>query len=175
MTFSWQIARSRFNHDWLKNRFLPSLSKFLNILDGKVEDPEFEICFLKRVLPEWQPRLSEGFALATGFGSQMSPRLLFGERPLVGCPVATRTWLEPLVHELWKNRCAADQLCDHLTLSLSAANDAYLAIEDQLYGQRERPGIEQLGRLRRRCMEFRSRCEAVADSIEPFPRDIEVT
>jgi hypothetical protein len=175
MTLCWQTSRSRFNHDWLKNRFLPSISKFLNILDEKVEDPEFESCFLKRVLPEWQFRLSEGFVLASSFDSQMSPRLLFGEPPLTCVPAATRRWLEPIVHELWKNRCSADQLCDRLTRNLCEADNAYRSLVFQLNRQGERPSPEYLLGLRQQCDEFRTHCEAVAESLEPFPRGIEVT
>ena len=47
----WERERARLSHDLLKNEIMPTVSKVLNILDGKVEDPEFKRTFCDLVGP----------------------------------------------------------------------------------------------------------------------------
>ena len=72
----WQKRRSEFNHDWLKNRFIPALAKWLNLLDDRIEDLSFEHTFVETVLPQWEDHREEALALPRDFEQEMSPRTL---------------------------------------------------------------------------------------------------
>ncbi len=43
-----------FNHNWLKNRYLPALYRFLNLLRDEIEDPEFGTLFLTTHFRAWE-------------------------------------------------------------------------------------------------------------------------
>jgi hypothetical protein len=124
---TWQRRRSRFNHDWLKNQYLLSFGKCVNVLAGKVQDPEFDReRFLRRVVREWEQRGGEGLALGQDYESAMSPAVFFETTALRNCSPDTLVWLRPLIHELWKVRCDAGQ---HAQAVIDAANDTHAAFE----------------------------------------------
>src|ERR1051326_4473635 len=89
---SWQKRRSSFNHDWLKNQFMPALAKWLNLLDNKIEDPDFERAFIASVLPKWEQHREEALRLPRDFEQEMSPRRLFECHPLAHHNVHTKQW-----------------------------------------------------------------------------------
>ena len=100
---AWQKRRSEFNHDWLKNRYIPALAKWLNLLDDLIEDAPAEAGFVASVLPQWEGRSQEGLALAHDFVTAMSPA---GLLDCIEC-LRRRTdkeWLRQLIHQLWLAR-----------------------------------------------------------------------
>src|ERR687885_736280 len=69
MTLSWQKRRTSFNHDWLKNQYMPALAKCINIVDGKIEDRAFELNFYNLVLRQWKRHEVELSTLLDDFKS----------------------------------------------------------------------------------------------------------
>src|ERR1039457_499178 len=94
----WQKRRGELNHDWLKNRLILPLSKWLNIIDGDVEDPGFQSETLRLLLREWVESYPKIVTLLKDVESEMSPRSLFEEAPLHRCDPETLQWLPALCH-----------------------------------------------------------------------------
>jgi hypothetical protein len=100
----WVQRRNRFQHDWLKNRYLLQLGHYLNFLDDLIEDPDLEAQFFNEMLPEWLVHRSEVLQLISDFEFCMSPLRLFDEFPLTLLAAEARLWLSETVHSLWRAR-----------------------------------------------------------------------
>ena len=123
----WQRRRSAFNHDWLKNRYLPNLRRWLRCLDGEIEAPDFEARFESSVLPEWEAKRGAIEALLGACEDALSPRQAFAEPPLEQSNPELKTWLGDLLHALWIKRT-------ELPSALEAARNA-VALTDEAYAQ----------------------------------------
>ena len=123
-TAPWQKRRTAFNHDWLKNRFLPALAKWINLLDDRLEDLAFQQSFVATVLPQWEGHRAEASALPRNFAVQMSPRSLLGAR--------RDTWLGLLVHFLWLNRYPVFRWVQAATARANEAEEAYQRLRARL-------------------------------------------
>jgi len=169
---SWQTARGRFNHDWLKNQYIPALESFRNILSGQVQRANPAHDFWEFDLPQWKIHRAEADSLISGFEEAMSPRVLFDEIPLCGCDEETKDWMGLLVHALWSARLSVPDLTEHAAKCLETADEAY---EKLIAG-----GIEvKLGAGMNRMTvkvfeEFRSACHGLASAFERFPDTVRV-
>ena len=96
MTSSWQKRRSAFNHDWLKNQYLPALAKLINIIDSEVEDPEFPRFFVHLTFPQWEQRREEVLSIIRDSEHSISPQILFHSSQLSNCDAYTKSWASEL-------------------------------------------------------------------------------
>jgi hypothetical protein len=170
---AWQKRRSTFNHDWLKNRFIPALVKFRNLLDDRIEDIEFEQSFVATVLPEWESHRQEAYALANDFEPEMSPRRLFDLPPLSQCDEQTRQWLGNLVHFLWLTRYPVRRWVDDTLTSAREADVAYHQIQEALEDCADVQSASALRPYRMVFVEFQKRCHELALSIQKFPSEVQ--
>lgn len=175
MTPCWQKRRNAFNHDWLKNRFMPALSKWLNLLDDKIEDEEFENKFISSVFCQWQPQREEILTLAQDFELEMSPRRLFVDGPLSGCDKYTRQWLEFLTHNLWLDRYPVRRWITDATECTRKIDALYDQLREELRVCHDIRAAGNLRSLRKQFAEFRDRCQDLARAIEQFPSEVKVT
>ena len=174
MATEWQQRRSGFNHDWLKNRFLTSLSSFLNILQGKVEDSELEDRFLKEILPQWPGRIQEASDIVELFEYEMSPKILFQYSPLSQCCPETTCWLPDLVHSRWFQRYRPDRLCQDSREAIKRAIEAYHCVREITEQVDHTPSTESLRQHKIFFSEFRSACLDVSNALSCFPSRIEI-
>jgi hypothetical protein len=174
MSPSWQVRRSKFNHDWLKNRYLPAVAKWINILDGLLEDPEFERLFPTAILPQWEAQSINAVGLIDAFSREMSPGTLMNEPIFRQLPASTRSWLAPLVTELWLNRNPVVQWQENAKEALVQAGERYSILQRTLSTVREPAGLSS-PELLKQFGEFRDACQQVAKCIEAFPSDVLVT
>ena len=168
MMTSWQKRRSEFNHDWLKNRYLPAIAKWVNILDDRVEDQDFQREFPTTILNQWLEYGPQAYGLADRFESEMSPRVLLGQHPLSRLPSERREWLGTLVHELWLSRYPVHRWVADTVAVVDAANEAYQLLRDSI-ASRESTTVEELRPLRHSFTRFQGLCQALARTIEEFP------
>ncbi len=170
----WQDRRNRFNHDWLKNSFIPALKKFLNLLDDKIEDPQFENAFINSVLPNWESHRSEAFSLAEEFEHSMSPRVLFELPPLSGCDQETRMWLGERIHTAWLSHHSVPTLVDEAFRRARSADEAYNNLHARLESCSNTASAKALQPLRPLFAEFLQACHDLGKAIEKFPTDNKV-
>lgn len=170
----WQKRRSAFNHDWLKNRYMPALAKYLNLLDDRVEDREFERSFVSNILPEWQENLDEARALVLDFEQEMSPRRLFESPPLSRSDEDTRRWVGELVHALWLRRCPVKQWVSEAVEATERADAAYRNLRDLLRASADTRSAQAMIPYRAQFAEFRARCQGVANAVSKFPSEVKV-
>jgi hypothetical protein len=167
MTASWQKQRSRFNHDWLKNRYLPAVAKWINILDELVEDPAFEDEFLRSILPQWEQQSRHALDLVDAFTREMSPERLMGQTIFSNFSEESRRWLGPLLHELWLSRYPVAEwqfnARDAILKSISQYSEIKMTPKPQQYTRLEKE------ETRNQFVAFQNCCHAVARSIEVFP------
>ena len=171
MTTSWQKRRSEFNHDWLKNRYLPALAKWINILDDRVDDPEFQRRFPKTILNQWREYGPQARLLAETFETDMSPRILLESCPLSDLPLATREWLGQTIHALWLSRYPVRQWIAETVAAADAANSCYLGLREAI-DSKAPSTLPELRSLRPAFASFQGLCQALARMVELLPPTI---
>jgi hypothetical protein len=174
MIVEWQHRRATFNHDWLKNQYMPALAKCLNLLDDRVEDSQFEQGFATDVLPQWEAHYEEAIQLSRDFEQDMSPRRIVERMDLKssGCDGA---WLEDLMHHLWLARYPVQKWIDQAAKRVQEADEAYQQLQEALVECDDVRSAEALRPLRDEFAAFRDCCQKLARAIEQFPSEIKVT
>jgi hypothetical protein len=170
----WQSRRNRFNHDWLKNRFLLALGKLINVLDDRIEDDEFLASFVGGGIKVWEAEYPQVLSLIASFSAKMSPKVLFDRPPMSRWP-KEKTWLPTVVDLIWRNRVQANALVQSAHESATSANEAYVRLRSQWGAESVRMSVERLRKSRAQIVEFRDACQELARVIEKFPNRILVT
>jgi len=171
----WSRRRGAFNHDWLKNQYLTALQKWMNLLDDKVEDPEFESRFVDSVLSAWEDRLLEAKSLIADFEAEMSPKSLFRHPPLSGCDDETKGWLPDITHTLWLARYPVAEWVASADAALCAAEASYRRLLDAINAREGPRSAENLRSCRADFADFLDKCRCLGQSISTFPNDVKVT
>ncbi len=174
LTPAWQRQRNAFNHDQLKNRYLPALAKCLNLLDDKIEDEAFEKSFLTTVLLDWERLQSEAGTLAGDFEGNMSPRGLLEESPLRRLDDPTREWMGELIHGLWLVRCKVKDLVAHALECIEATHKAYIRLQRRL-SQDGGLSFRKLRESRSEFAAFHDCCRKLSQAFEAFPSEVRFT
>jgi hypothetical protein len=169
MTSAWQIRRSRFNHDWLKNRYLPALGKYMNIQRELVEDDGFEHDFVQGILPQWDGQSRAARELLDTFATEMSPRTVLSKPIFRHLDEPTRQWVGLLIHELWLNRYPVGEWQARAQTALLRADQQYAALF-AVFEKNPCDGKSKL-LLDRVCLFFDG-CLEVSRAIEQFPSGI---
>jgi hypothetical protein len=170
----WQMHRRILNHDELKNRFLPALAKCINLLDGRVEDPEFERAFLTEILAGWLELQKLGEALCTAFETGMSPRSVVEQPPLRQLDQETKSWIAEIVHGLWLARCRVRELIGQATKCIGETGEAYAALQRALADGGDQ-SFETLRKVRPEFLRFYDLCRRTSEMFERFPSEVQVT
>jgi hypothetical protein len=171
---SWQKRRSDFNHDWLKNRYLPALAKWNNVLDERVEDPAFEAKFLTELLPQWEQHRVSSIDLIETFEREMSPSVLFNQSPLQECSTTPQGWLSNLVHVLWLRRYPIQIWTSTAGKCVSEIDETYRILEETIAAVDSEFTASRMRPHQPLFKEFRQRCQSLARAIEQFPSRISV-
>lgn len=132
MQCTWQLKRSEFNHDWLKNQFLNRLNAFLERLRGSKPDAEKLSRFVREHLPEWNAHEPEARWLIDCMESELSPKRFFDQPPLNRCDAETKGWLPVVVHDLWLCRYPVRELQEKAGGLLTAVNAQYAKLDAAL-------------------------------------------
>jgi len=172
---NWQIRRSNFNHEWLKNKYLNRIDGFLERLKTVDPDPVRLIRFKQEDFREWARYREEAADILVSFKSEMSPRVLFDEYPLKCAPHKIKQWLSQLCHELWLARYPVDEW-------ISAGETAMQRLDkefDDLLASMENDGwIDEAAYLRSMVpafLSFKLACQEFSDSISLLPSEVLVT
>lgn len=169
---SWQERRDKFNHDWLKNKYMPALGTFLNLLDDEIKDVEFERSFISEILPQWELHRDEAFALPKDFEEKMSPKALFDYIPLSRLENETKEWLSKLVHALWLTRHPIKQWMFDATASAYEVDAEYILLKKKLREFEDLQSTQALKTMRGEFVTFRKQCQNLARAIEKFPSEV---
>jgi hypothetical protein len=167
----WQRRRVEFNHDWLKNRFLPALDRAVNVLRGDIEDAEYAHAFLTILLPDWELAAARAADLCDGFEREMSPRCLLDEYPLSLLEAGTRDWLGTLLHEVWLTRFPVRRWVQDALDRVAAADASYRQVVAHLRGNAA-PAAEPLLGFAPLLEQLGEDCRALARALERFPRTV---
>jgi hypothetical protein len=170
----WQRLRRELNHDWLKNIYLPRLGAWMSVLQGEVEDVGLEVSFLHGGFSEWCDRSEEIGRLLASFESAMSPRTLLDEEPLCKVTCATRAWLEPVVHEMWRARVGTRELVAKAERCLTNCATLHTELSRQVDVQ-ERPSADSLRCLAHGFDRFLLECARLSRALSRFPDTVRVT
>lgn len=168
----WQKRRSEFNHDWLKNKYIPKLGAWMNLLDDRIEDVDLEKSYVTSILPDWEFHQNEALALPEDFESEMSPKVLFNGLPLSNCDQDTKQWLGELIHHLWLIRYSVSQLVHDASESAAKTNKTYNKLQNALKACKDTRKAEALRPFRDFFAEFLKNCRALSEAIERFPSEV---
>ena len=168
MSISWQKQRGQFNHDWLKNRYLPAIAKWMNLLDKRVEDASFLTAFPSTILPQWMEYRRQAQLLAETFEVQMSPRVLLDALPLSGLSSTDRNWLGAAIHGLWIVRYPAKKWVADAASAIKAVDTAYKQLQEVI-AMKEGTDVEHFRAHRSDFSRFQDCCQALARTFEQFP------
>ena len=171
---SWAKHRRTFNHDWLMNRFIPALAKYLNLLNYETEDFTFEHSFILTGLSVWESRRIEAIDLINTFEWEMSPQRLFDHLPLSEGKNSTKYWLGNLVHSLWLARYPVRQLVAETCDAIQQADNAYKRLQESLSGCADITSAHAIRPFKEQFAEFYRRCQHMASTFSRFPNEIKV-
>ncbi|MFQ5717930.1 MAG: hypothetical protein ACE5IK_00135 [Acidobacteriota bacterium] len=167
----WQQRRSRFNHDWLKNRYLNRLDGFLALLAVPSSDPERLLEFVRDDFPAWEARSRQAGDLIWSFVQEMSPRCFVTQAPLCLLARTTRHWLGTLLHDLWAARYPISERVDAAAQALIEADEAYWRIKERLAAE-PADDVSRLRQLAHRFENLRRGCHHLGDSLSRMPHEI---
>lgn len=171
---SWQKRRSGFNHDWLKNQYIPALAKCQNLLDGRIEDQQFEVSFLSGIFPLWERHRGEALEIIALYEQMMSPARLLDEPPLSRVRDVDKRWLGPVLHSLWLSRTRADELAAGAAEVVRRVDASYLGLKQSLGDLRADDSLADLRPYAEQFSDFRERLQELAHVMSAFPREINV-
>ena len=128
----WQIRRNKFNHDWLKNKFLNSFDDFIVQLKKSKPVVTRVSEFLVTDFPAWKTHQQDAQWIVEFFEDGMSPQRLLASSPLNRCDDETHAWLGNLVHGLWLTRYPVKRKVQESRDALAAVNKMYEQITREL-------------------------------------------
>ncbi|MDO8721468.1 MAG: hypothetical protein Q7J31_04480 [Syntrophales bacterium] len=169
---SWQKRRGEFNHDWMKNKYIQELERWMNVLDGSVENANLEKTFVRSILPQWQAHQAEAFSLPVDCETEMSPKRLFEVPPLAKCDADTKEWLGELVHQLWLVNYRVKQLISEAVARANKTEKTYKNLQRALKKCKNTDNAETLRPLRALFDELLKDCRSLAEAIEKFPSEV---
>ena len=171
---SWQFRRNEFNHDWLKNQYLPILAKFQNLLKNELEDKRLEKTFVELVIPQWEERKKQAIALVNDFESHMSPKALLEEDPLLNLPSEFRSWLRDLIHMLWMSRYPVHYWKSNTLKCIHNLDENKLKLEKTLKNCSNLKSASTLRPFYPLFENFYVSCHNLGQAIEQFPNKVMV-
>ena len=168
----WQRRRTAFNHDWLKNEYLPALQHWQRLLNAEVKSIEFERTFLHAGLPAWESMRLEADEIVASVASEMSP----GDYLRTMCPAMQGVeydWVFSMVHEAWLRSSRVEQLASTAATRVREAGLAYQALKSALAACPRMDSIESTRSAAAHFRDFLKRAQAVASAVEQLPSRIE--
>jgi hypothetical protein len=154
---------------------LPALEKWLNIIDGEVEDEAFKAKFLESRLWEWERHRKEALYLICKFEEQMSPRCLLSLPLLRFLDDDTKAWLGLLVHGLWLHRYRVSALMDSAMARVRDVDGSFEILKKSIRVLSEPPSPENMRPLGSQFLAFFKACSELAREISRFPNEIRFT
>ena len=165
----WQILRNKFNHDWLKNKFLNSFNDFIEQLQRRDPDLVRVSEFLTEDFSAWKSRRQDAQRIVQSFEDSMSPLRFLICAPLNRCDDETREWLGNLVHELWLSRYSVKEKAKESQDALVEVNKLYEEIALELE-QSSPIGLTKLISLRPQFCELKKTYETFSKFLSNLPR-----
>lgn len=173
MVLDWQLRRSEFNHDWLKNRYLNNLDGFIANLEMKKPDETRLIIFLEEDWNQWENHEEKARRLIGSVETEMSPAVLFDTGILKRMDPESQEWMKPLTHHIWLNRYDIKNKiynCEKWLLKVAAQYDKInMMLKDKGCN------MEQLKNLLPDFKFFRDTCQAFSQSISKLPSKVLIT
>jgi hypothetical protein len=171
---SWQRRRVALNHDWLKNRYLPALGSWANVIDGRIHDSALEDTFESEVFRQWEVKRDEAFALIEAYPIEMSPRQLFNRPPLAHCKDPLKAVAAEVMHELWMFRHGVGRLVRVALGRVRAADLAYVNVCTGLGQRRCPPELSAWKQVRTDFLVFSRECRKLGRILARFQDEITV-
>ncbi len=126
---AWHEACNRFHHKFLKNTLLGAhLASLAGVLGRPAPDLEVVQGHIEKDLPIWRNNRETAQRLIDTYVDETSPRVIVEQRLLAVLSRETRSWLGPLVHELWLVRESILERQDVMKTSLRHMNEAFEAL-----------------------------------------------
>ena len=165
----WQVRRNKFNHDWLKNKFLNSFDDFIVQLKKSKPAVTRVSEFLATDFPAWKTHQQEAQWIVESFEDSMSPRRLLASSPLNRCADETHAWLGNLVHGLWLTRYPVKRKIQESRDALAAVNKMYEKIIREL--EQSRPiELTKLIALLPQFSELQETYQTLSKTLSNLPR-----
>lgn len=169
---SWQRRRTALSHDWLKNRYLPALASWGNVLDGKIQDPALEASFEAEILAQWEVRRVEALALVNDFPIEMSPRTLVEHGLALKDGLQLQPILADCIHELWMFRNHVAKRVRVATARVKAADLAYGRMRAKLKDHSSTDNLSAWQDVRSEFEAFAKHCRRLGRSLTRLQDEI---
>jgi len=134
----WERKRSELNHNWLSNNYLDQL-KALNAYMQEVKRQDdlryrHEIRRLvMEVFPQWEHKREEIIQMVEEIEKDLTPTRLFDKNPLKKVSSRNKTWLEPLIHQLWMLRKDVRSQTEFVIGLCNAIDKEYNELKDEYH------------------------------------------
>jgi hypothetical protein len=157
----------------MKNRYLPRLATYVNLLEGKVRDPEFVRDFDRLVLEEWRQHRDDVSVLLETFEREMAPSFLFGTAPLSASGAAYR-WVAAVADALWRTRLGTPTLLPEARRASKYAAVQFSRLAAACDAGRLPEAGASVARALDELRKFRDGCEVLGVAISALPQSIRV-
>ena len=174
MNRSWQKRRSEFNHDWLKNNYIISLSTVVNILDDKYEDYDYLHMFINNIFQQFEYYKQEAFILPIDFVIEMSPKRYLSAIPFTRLDNDTKRCLGDLIHYLWIERYNITCLVETALYDTKKTYSVYENLLNAIIKEDDNRSIVTLKKYKDMFCDLLSSCRSLSRTIEKFPSNISV-
>jgi hypothetical protein len=166
MLVAWQRRRAAFNHDWLKNRYIPALGKWLNVLDGQVTDDAFAVTFAQHKFLEWRRESWALKSLLDDFTTEMSPARLLEDA--AGNPWCAE-WLRSFVRGYWLCVSDVERRLSDVRACADAVERAFWAVHGIIDDWGVQRILAEPGKARPVVAELHEACIALAEAVSALP------
>ncbi|MFC1606842.1 hypothetical protein ACFL47_02635 [Candidatus Latescibacterota bacterium] len=170
---AWQKRRSDFNHDWLQNNFIVTLSDWnRNIQKGKwhlISNQLFE----QEIVDPWNTSDDQIPALLLDYTEYMSPRTFLVDSDHI--KNMTPGWqhiIGDMMHSLWLVRYDVLARIKEVSDANTASNQAFDTLKSAFANALEKQDTELLLRL---FDEFKGHCLALRQALSPLESSIRIT
>ena len=170
----WKKKRSQFNHDWLKNIYIPNVATYINILDNKIEDDDFVENFLTNIFKGFELHIHDAVSLIDEFIDEMSPRVLFNEQPLIRLDEDVREIFSDIIHKLWCDKYFVYKRIYQIRKLINNTIIAYKRILDIGFSNNINLNVKSFSIYKPLFLEFLFTCRELSKAIEKIPSDIKM-
>jgi hypothetical protein len=140
---AWQLRRSEFVHDWLRNRFLQRLHALVALSRSDVHAPAETLDSFAAVVREWPERGRDALRLADDYGDFMSPGRAAREMALEPC---VSRFVQCAASRAWTARHGVQRTLSGIRVTHRRASDCYARWEGF-----DGSAVEELTSLAREC------------------------
>jgi hypothetical protein len=172
-SLAWQKRRSDFNHDWLQNNFIVTLSDWSKSIKRGNWGACTQELFLEEIVSEWEVHNDQLLSLLADYENHMSPRAFVEDSLIIeNRDLQYQHFLGELMHNLWLVRYDVSTKTRKVSDAYATAHQGYMDLKATFPNAL---GMQDKEHLTRLFDKFKSSCLILRKRLHPLESSIRVT